>query len=251
MDNLDDFRKYMEYVNSAVSPILNDLKHITYSPFLDELKSIVRSSTLTSGLNVITNSPSIERIQSINSQILENYSPITGLKFSSLYKRAIDVSTYLSEISLLNEEEYNEKFSARIKRANLLGKNGWVISQHTSVGVEKEIVARINNGENESAFVSEFITDDIKDLEIANLETIYTESSLCFYFSKFKEVYANKDYTSSAFYLCAILDRRVKVFVEQYKHITKKIRDGIDEEREKYIEKKLMNNSQKLIDLFV
>lgn len=192
-------------------------------------------------------------VENIRKQIHPISPQISSLSnFSSLFNAVKENEKFFNEINSLSKDEYEKRFCKKVERAEALGKHGWVIGQHMQMGIEDKVLARFNNGESEESVVTEFLGNrDISDIEIDLLKQTYQNTNLVFYLEQFAAVYKNQDYTSAAYYLCAILERRTRIFVNTYRNLTKLIEKGVSEEKENYFATISANRSQGALDLFV
>lgn len=195
----------------------------------------------------------VDIVKKISARLNPVSSAISGLyDFSSLYKRIEKTNKFFEEINTLSEEEYNERFRNKVERAEALGTHGWVIGQHMQLGAENEALVSLENKGSEAAVLSLFyVTEGVEKTEIDDLKKIYNGTNLAFYLERFEAVYSNQDYTSAAFYLCSILERRVKIFANTYRKLTRLIEEGIPEEKKSYFNTIAENRDQGALDLYV
>ncbi|MCH5275053.1 MAG: hypothetical protein J1E65_04385 [Lachnospiraceae bacterium] len=113
----------------------------------------------------------------------------------------------------LTESEFEEKYSDEIKRSENLGRNGWVISQHSSPADIEYWEELLSEGE---ANVAEYFDGDsivILDVIIDELTEKYKTDVAQIYFQKGLAAFEDNDYMTAAMYLFALLDYRIDKLV--------------------------------------
>ncbi|GLC79432.1 hypothetical protein [Lacrimispora brassicae] len=114
----------------------------------------------------------------------------------------------------LTELEFEEKYREEIERSEKLGRNGWVISEHSNPADIKNWEQLLCDGESK---VAEFFDGDgiaILEVIVQGLKEKYITDVNQLYFNKGIEVFEDKDYMTAAMYLFALLDYRVNQLVD-------------------------------------
>lgn len=154
----------------------------------------------------------------------------------------------------LKFEDYDKYFEDKIARAKTLGKFGWVISPHMSVGDETQMALALMDGKNEKNYSKNFfynpnmITRTIEEIRSNYLKA----DNLLFYINNFEKLLKKRDYTSASFYISSIIDYRMKkIFtIENMRRYEAIINTGINEKRKMYYQKS-KKNKENIINIFV
>lgn len=114
----------------------------------------------------------------------------------------------------LNECEFEEKYNDEIERSEKLGRNGWVISEHSNPADIKNWEQLLCEGESK---ISEFFDGDdiaVLDVIMEGLNDKYITGINQRYFNKGIDAFKAEDYMTAAMYLFALLDNRVNKLVD-------------------------------------
>ena len=207
---------------------------------LDTVSSIV--------INFVSSNPIIEIAKQL-SELKSNVYIGSGIReFAERQKKLAE------ELKDLKYEEYDEYFKNKITTARTLGKFGWVVSPHMSLGNETRMAKSLLDGVEEKKFTKIFFYNkNILNSIIEEIEKKYQKyGNLSMYMKNFKNVFKKRDYTSAAFYLSSILDYRLKQLFthENMRRYQAVIKVGINEKRKKYFEKS-KKNKENITNIFV
>lgn len=204
---------------------------------------------------------SLKTILKNNYKILQGLPKVTEILECSLKKlKAINVlhdffnsATFLEvqetveeykKISGLSQEEYDEHFKNKKAHHETIGSYGWVLGLQLDFDDEQQIYNKIQQGVDERELVCFFFKnkEDIlnyfdaisqKYKEAQNLKLFIDKSLLC---------YKSNDFSSAAFYISAVFERRFASFMPKYRKTTKRAEYGINESRVDYFNQLKSNN---------
>lgn len=172
----------------------------------------------------------IAKFNEISNKLNEWQNSISNLP--GLQKMAEALKNYEKEIrenEKLSETEFEEKYKRQIALSEKLGRNGWVISQHSNLASSEEWNELLEEGE--EGLQSLFNGDECPILEIIKdeLEKKYVAGAPQKYFVNGMDAFENNDYMTAAMYLLGLLDYRIEQLVDfpekhKHKHLSNKIR---------------------------
>ena len=202
------------------------------------------SKSISGILETINNSAIMQSIKSISNMFSET---IFSKSFYELIERE---RKRVDELKNLDYEAYNNHFNRKITNAVELGKHGWVLSPHSFMGGESELVKKLQNGKTEKSCIKYFFKNqDSVLLEIKELKVIYEQKpNLKLYFDEFENHYKKRDYMASAFFLSGVLENRMKYAFKDtdIKRYSKIIEKGINSRKELYFNKAKENGNYHL-----
>ena len=144
----------------------------------------------------------------------------------------------------LSVEEFEEKYGHEVEICKCLGRNGWVISEHTNPKIIGEWYDSLRNGNEE--IINFFDKDDSRVVKgiCHRLEQIYTENPYKLYYSKGIYAFEKNDYMTTAMYLTALIEAR----------INKQLQFNVRTYREKYsdigFEKRKNKDFKRVVSFF-
>lgn len=159
----------------------------------------------------ITNNFQINNIYPQMKEMLDSMSSL------SIYSISEEISIFIAEAKAsenLSHEEFMNKYGEEIDICKVVGKAGWVVSEHSNPRKIKEWYQLVVQGK-ESQIVDYFDAGDSQILKnIRNhLSECYVEPHNCRYYNKGVEAYDKEDYMTAAMYLVALLESRINDYM--------------------------------------
>lgn len=210
---------------------------------LEKLNESIRT-ILKNNLKILQGLPKVAEIFECSLNNLNTIKNLHNFFNSSTFLEVQETLEDYKRISGLSQEEYDEHFKNKIAHHEIIGNHGWVLGLQLGFDDEQQIYNKIHKGVDEKELVCFFFQnkEDIlnyfdaisqKYNEAQNLKLFIDKSLLC---------YKSNDFSSAAFYICAVFERRLQEFLPNYDSTTERARDGIKKSRKGYFNQLKTNN---------
>lgn len=152
----------------------------------------------------------------LNKITLPSFDAMTKVMAENLSKFAESIEPITKQIEedkKLNKNQLIEKYRNNFNRSLLLGENGWVASPHINPSEFEEWLEHV---ENDNYIINNYFdgTYNITNTIITELNKLYKNNKINFYFEKANHYFDIEEYTTAAFFLFGILDNRVNKILD-------------------------------------